>query len=377
MVTMENPFVFGKIAEKEHFINRSNDIARLQNNFRNGINTILISPRRWGKTSVVLKSINLMQNEDKFRFCYLDLFGIRTEQEFYKRFAHNILKSTSNKWQEAGKILKDFLSSLRPKISLGTQENEFSLDFDWRDDSKDIIEEILNLPEKIAEKKKIKIVVCLDEFQNITSFGNAEAFQKILRSYWQHHQQTTYCLFGSKRSMMVELFESKKMPFYRFGDTFYMQKIAETHWIPFIEQAFARTNKQILIGEIEKILRITDLHPFYVQQIAFWVWLKTEKKVNETIINEALEQVIAQNEPLYQREAEGLSVLQINLLKAIYENVSNLTAKQNLDKYELGTSASVIKNRRVLELKEIIDVGQNTISFEDPLFRIWFGKVFL
>ena len=50
-------------------------------------------------------------------------------------------------------------------------------------------QEILNLPEQIARKKDIQVVVCIDEFQNLAGFKHPLLFQRRLRSEWQHHQR--------------------------------------------------------------------------------------------------------------------------------------------------------------------------------------------
>jgi uncharacterized protein len=90
--------------------------------------------------------------------------------------------------------------------------------------------EVLQLPEKIAAKKNINVVICIDEFQNIESFKDSLAFQKKLRTEWQHQQMVTYCLYGSKQQMMTSLFEKQSMPFYRFGDVIYLSKIKRKEW---------------------------------------------------------------------------------------------------------------------------------------------------
>ena len=95
---MNAPFVYGRVVVDEHFINRTDEVKKLRQNFRSGINTIIVSPRRWGKSSLVRKVITDFPGS-QIRFCQLDLFNIRTEQEFYESFARAVLKSTSNKWQ--------------------------------------------------------------------------------------------------------------------------------------------------------------------------------------------------------------------------------------------------------------------------------------
>ena len=101
---------------------------------------------------------------------------------------------------------------------------DFSISLEMNPKSNDI-DEILQLPEKIAQKKGYNIVICIDEFQQIAEFKDSKAFQKRLRSVRQLQKSASYCLFGSKKHLMNELFEKKSLPFYKFGDTVYLHKI--------------------------------------------------------------------------------------------------------------------------------------------------------
>ena len=232
-----NPFRFGSSVLAQNFVNRESEKKQLITNFGSSINTVILSPRRWGKTSLVKEVIRLNQDKN-ISFCFIDLFFVRSEEEFYTVYAREIFKATASKLDERIANIKEYFKQIVPKIQLGVDiEHEFSLSFDWSEiiNSRD---EILNLPEKIALKKNIKVVVCIDEFQNIATFNNSDAVQKSLRSCWQHHQNSSYCLFGSKRHMLSEIFNNKSKPFYRFGEVILLQKISKEAWIPFIISKF-------------------------------------------------------------------------------------------------------------------------------------------
>ena len=214
---MENPFVFGKAAEGIYFTDRQEDAKRLHANLTHGINTILISPRRWGKTSLVKKVIGEIDNS-AIKVVFIDVFQCKSEYDFYKLFATSVIKKTSSKLEEGMEMAKGFLANISPKFSFGTDPmNDFSISFEWNPQD-DTEEAILSLPAKIAEKKGIRIVVCLDEFQQIADFSDSTTFQKKLRSIWQHQQDVTYCMFGSKKHLMENIFNDNSMPFYKFGD---------------------------------------------------------------------------------------------------------------------------------------------------------------
>ncbi|WGU68942.1 ATP-binding protein [Capnocytophaga canimorsus] len=207
------PFTFGTIILKTDFVNRQKEIKLLRQCFLSGTNVILISPRRWGKSSLVEKVAESFENNKTLKICKLDLFNVRTEEEFYISFTNAVLKATSSRWDDFVTNAKQFLSQLLPQVSLASND-ETTLQFgiSWKELQKNP-DDILNLAENIAQKKGIKIVVCFDEFQNIASFSDSLSFQKKLRAHFQRHQNVSYCFYGSKRHMLIEVFTDTSMPF--------------------------------------------------------------------------------------------------------------------------------------------------------------------
>lgn len=340
-------------------------------------NTILISPRRWGKSSLVLKSAEEAKAEnDQFRFCFLDVFNMRTEEEFYQQLAIEVLKASTSKIEnlitEAGKFLGRFL----PKLSFSPDaQNELSLSLDWKEVIKNP-DDILNMAAKIAAEKNLKFIICIDEFQNISSFEDPLAFQKKLRSQWQKHQNVAYCLYGSKRHMLMEVFTQTSMPFYKFGDLMFLEKIRREDWIPFICRRFSDTGKQIDAKEAGLIADLAECHPYYVQQLAQQSWLRTTEQCSAGIVLEAHETLIAQLSLLFQSKTDELATSQLNFLRALLEGREQLSSKETLQEYKLGTSANVVKIKKTLENKEIIDIQANEISILDPMYKSWLKTQF-
>lgn len=370
---MEAPFLYGKTVTEDNFTNRSADIKRLTGNLQNHINTILISPRRWGKSSLVKKVAASIRSRST-RIIMLDLMSIRNEEEFYKVLATETIKATSNKLTEWIETAKEFLKHLTPKISLGKDPlQDFDISFEWKE-LENNYKEVLNLPQKIAKKKKLHLVICIDEFQNCESFRESKLFQKRLRTEWQHHHQVTYCLYGSRQHMMTELFEKQSNPFYKFGDVLYLPKISRNDWISFIQEQFRSTKKNIAESMADLIAAMVQDHSYYVQQLSYLVWIATSKTVTPEIIMEAVDDLLAQNAILYTRETENLTNIQFNFLKALAQGVhTGLSSKEIVNKYQLGTSANVLKIKRVLIQKELID-DQAGIYFLDPVYELWFKK---
>lgn len=372
---MENkPFIFGIATSGDNFTDRKKETERLLLNFQHGVNTVLISPRRWGKTSLVQKVCRLAQS-DKLKIVYLDIFSCRSDKEFYNAFATAIIKQTSSKFEEWLDNAKLFLSRITPKISIGPDPmTDFSISLEMNPKSEDI-DEILQLPEKIAQKKNCSIVICIDEFQQIAEFSDSKTFQKRLRTVWQLQKNVSYCLFGSKKHLMNELFENKSYPFYKFGDAIYLQKIGTQDWVEYICNRFSVTGKQISEQLAERISQAVDNHSSYVQQLAWLVWIHTDKIATEKDFESAYQDIIDQNTPLFEKQTESLTTYQMNFLRAVLDGVhSEFTKQEILNKYQLGTSANISIVKRALEKKELIEIEKRKIIIPDPIMSVWLKR---
>lgn len=372
---MENkPFIFGIATSGDNFTDRKKETERLLLNFQHGVNTVLISPRRWGKTSLVQKVCRLAQS-DKLKIVYLDIFSCRSDKEFYNAFATAIIKQTSSKFEEWLDNAKLFLSRITPKISIGPDPmTDFSISLEMNPKSEDI-DEILQLPEKIAQKKNCSIVICIDEFQQIAEFSDSKTFQKRLRTVWQLQKNVSYCLCGSKKHLMNELFENKSYPFYKFGDAIYLQKIGTQDWVEYICNRFSVTGKQISEQLAERISQAVDNHSSYVQQLAWLVWIHTDKIATEKDFESAYQDIIDQNTPLFEKQTESLTTYQMNFLRAVLDGVhSEFTKQEILNKYQLGTSANISIVKRALEKKELIEIEKRKIIIPDPIMSVWLKR---
>lgn len=371
------PFVYGNTVSLFSFTNREKDKEKLYQNMINGINSMLISPRRWGKSSLVERVVfELNQHEPQIKTVSLDLFSVGSENEFLELFAREVIKASSSKWQDWIKSSKDFFQQITPKLSMGVDPmTDFSIGFDW-EELKKHKDEILNLPETIAKKKNTRFVICLDEFQNLATFDNFAALEKTMRATWQRQKLVTYCLYGSKRHMMTDIFNNPSKPFYRFGDIILLQKITKEKWVTFIESSFLSTKKSISREIAEKIPELMKNHSWYVQQLSHYTWQQSGKEVKLKDLNKALEELIFTNTPLYQKEIESLNHSQVNLMKAIARGEKQISAMKTIEKYKLGSSAGVIKNRNILVNNDVIHEFDGKYEFLDPAFELWFCKLF-
>lgn len=373
-VIMKKSFIYGVAVEGNNFTDREKETRRLKQDFENGQNMILISPRRMGKTSLVRKVQTLVDTKSIVTV-YMDIYDCRNEYEFYNKFAATLMKQTAGKAEAVMKNIKEFLVRLSPTISFGPDPNNelsVSLGITPKDYSP---EEILQLPERMAAKMGKHIVVCIDEFQQIGEFPDSLNVQKKMRGIWQLQSNASYCLFGSKKHLLTNLFQSKRMPFYQFGDIMFLQPIPTEDWIPFIRQKFEEKKMSISDALIEKICSTVQNQSSYVQQLAWNVMLNTTKKADEATLETAIEDLLNQNSLLFLQQIENLTAYQMNFLKAVAKGVhTDFTSKEVLSTYDLGSKSNVSRIKTVLTQKELIEKTPNGIVLTDPVFELWFTK---
>lgn len=376
-MTSENeaPFVFGVRVEGNTFTDRKEETNRLKMNFLYGVNTILISPRRMGKTSLVEKVCSLVES-DTLKIAKIDAFGCRSENDFINAFATAVVRATSSKWEEWMENAKTFLSRFIPKISIGQDPlTDFSIALEYNR-ANTVTEDILQLPETIAKQKGIKIVICIDEFQQIADFPDSITFQKKLRSVWQLQSNVSYCLYGSKKHMMEKMFQSQSHPFYRFGDLFYLDKISETDWVEYICDRFRVTGKEISRELASEICIVTDRYSSYVQQLAWLVWLRTDKHATKEDVEFGIDRMLDACEPLFIQQTESLSAYQMNFLRALANGIhTGFTRSEILDTYQLGTAANISRLKKALTEKDLIMMtAPKKLEISDPILALWLKR---
>jgi len=368
---IDKPFAYGIQVSGNLFTDREEETVRLKNNFLFGINTILISPRRYGKTSLVNRVCEELKTEE-IRIARLDVFGCRSQEEFLDAFATAVIKATSTRWEEWMENLKQFLSRLVPRVCIGTDPlNEFSISLDYQG-VQGTVEEILDLPETIAQHKGYRIVVCIDEFQQLGLFPDSLAFQKLLRSRWQLQKKVSYCVFGSKKTMMESIFGKPNDPFYKFGDLLYLSTIESGKWVDFIIRRFEATGKNIPSEIAEEIVTTVQAHSSYVQQLSWLVWVNTKKVATHDSFKTGLDTLLRDCEPLFVNQTENLPKAQMRLLHAVANGaVSGLTRQDTMRRYNLGVSANIIKSKKALIDRDILFADEKSLQFCDPVLALW------
>ncbi|MBR3455750.1 MAG: ATP-binding protein [Bacteroidaceae bacterium] len=366
-------FVFGVAVEDYNFTDREQETRLLRMNFESGVNTILVSPRRWGKTSLVKKVARMIDTE-RVMVVYLDMFPCKTEYDFYNTLSAALLTQTASRKELWMENAREFVARLVPKISISPEPNSgisLSLGISPATHSP---EEILNLPEQIARQKGKRIIVCIDEFQQIGEFADSITVQKRLRSVWQHQHLTNYCLFGSKKHLMTNLFGLRSKPFYQFGQMMYLSKIPISAWIGYIQSHFAWKGCHISDEIITELCTLVEQQSSYVQQLAGIVlsMLSEGQTTTSDHLKAAFSFLLDACTPLFKQQISTLTGYQLNCLRAIIAgHHSDLGERSVRDGFDLGSASNIPRLKNALLERDLIELDGREVTISDPVFARW------
>ena len=371
---MDNPFKFGRVVDDQSFCNRKKEIAELKKYIRDSHSVWLYSPRRYGKTSLVKKVFNELS---EVKTIYFDLYNVNTVDDFCKKYAKLIatvlfdwklnLKTLASNLTDQFKGLKPsivFDESGSPTFSLQAEKIETQLD----------VETVLNIPNTISKKNKIKICIAFDEFQEISRI---EPFLiNWMRSAFQLHENISYVFLGSKQSLMQTIFSSYNSPFYEFGLKMEINPIARDELFNFVNEKFKSCNLKINPEAINQMLDISECHPHFTQYFAsemFYLLLSGEGVTEEGFTGKWLSKVIQSQSHIFQNIFDQLSNIQRSVLIALVEIQPNegLFSSEVRSKYKLPVSSTLNTTLQGLIKKDLIRNNDSAYQIINPVFKQW------
>ena len=355
---MENPFKFGSVVSDEYFTDREIEFEKLSQIIASSNHVIMIAPRRFGKTSLLNK---VVRNTDR-PVLWLDLQLLTNTGDF----AAQLLKQLFKKYpfEKLKFMIRNF--RIAPLLSVNPVTNHVEIGFQPHVDSFVYLEDVLNLIEKLGEEKNRPIVV-FDEFQELLSLDTS--LDKRLRSVIQFHKHVNYAFLGSAESMMKQIFENKKSPFYHFGQLFTLNKIPYNDFLSFLQSRFeAITNHAVEISA--KILDFSRCHPHYTQQLAFHVWLALEREgYSKNIVNKVIENIILLHDNDFERLWNNFNNTDKKVLIELAFEQVNLLSAPVLYKNAMASS-TIFSALKRLTVKGIL-MKTEKYEIDDPFFRNW------
>ena len=363
-----NPFYYGGTIKDEYFCNRVNELKYLKDDMYSGMNCLIYAPRRFGKTSLVLRALKELQKSDNVKYVFMDLMYISTIEEFINQYFNLLAKNLEEPTDKVINFFKSVLK-IRPNINVNFDVSgtpNFSLAM-TADDTHQTFEDVLNIPLAFIKNDK-KIVIVFDEFQEIINLDIEAKLRSVIQ---QHSNKISYIFMGSKKSLLHQMFLDKNRPFYKSVKHFIIKEIGSNDWLEFITSKFEKTGKKIDSQIINKILDITKGFPYYTQQFSYEIWNLTNDIADDTIFINALKIILEREEDLFSIELENLTPNQKKALKIVVaKNGENLYDEQYLAKFKIKTGSFQTALQGLLQ-KDILDKNSKEYYFQDPLFEYW------
>ena len=359
---MKNPFKFGTVVEEPYFMNRVEETQKIKSVLRSDNHLIIISPRRYGKTSL----INKVAGSLKRPYIILDLQLITSPSDFASQLLRRVYKLYPS--QKIKSFIKNF--RIAPVISLNPVSNEIDISYKatTASSAQTALEDVLNLLEKLSTNKK-KLIVIFDEFQEIKRISTN--LDRILRSIIQHHKNINYVFLGSQESLIREIFEKKKSTFYHFGYLFSLGKIPHTDFLKFISE-----NLKVLTSNndkiAEEILGITKSHPYFTQQLAFTVWdlLKKNNKISKPV-QSAVEEIIKHHDVDYERLWNTINRTDMKILIGMSVSDSAPLSEEFSRLHDTGPTSTVFSSLKRLTKNGFVIKSASGYEIDDPFFKEW------
>lgn len=378
----ENPFVYGEVVTLDAFVDREDEIDRLVRNLTSSQKVFLISPRRYGKSSLIRHVLSTLGRQ-KLLTLELTVSSFSSYVAFLEGYARALV-SLETKADRARSWLQEVFTSIRPEVryearpSGGTQVSLAFPTVRSKSDVARLAEEVFALPALIATRQKRRLVVALDEFQALTQFdgGNVE---HALRAAVQTQRQVGYIFAGSEPSLMEQMI-SPKRPFYKAGPVMRLQKIPPDLFATFIEARFKKSGVKVEAGLGAAIVELAGNIPYDVQRLAHETWddavAARRKTAGFEDLHETLHRLLSEQDTLFEGVWQRLTLPQRAALRAVVlEQGREVFSADIRDRYRLGASSSVQHSLAALQREDLVarDDDGHYVAI-DSLFREWVAR---
>lgn len=349
---MENPFKFGTIVEEEYFTDRVEEVAYICQFVNSANHLILISPRRFGKSSVVEKAVK----KSGHKHITINLQQVTSVTDLSAKMLREFFKV--HPIERVRHLITHF--RIIPTISTNPITGSMDVAFQPTADGSVLLEDVMTLIEK-AHTKENRMIVVFDEFQEICDI--APRLDKKLRAIMQEQKHINYILLGSQESMMTEIFEDKKSPFYHFGELMRLNKLPRNEFFQYLSKRLASCYPTICDELANQILDYTACHPYYSQQLASNIWqIGMLEPETADPMNKAIHRIVVSHSLDYER-------LWMNFNRTNKWILQHLATGKPLQTGEHRTSTIYSALKKLQKDGYVIYTDQYEI--EDPFYKQW------
>ncbi|GHT02665.1 ATPase [Bacteroidia bacterium] len=367
-----NPFSYGTIVQGSNFYDRKVECARIIDILSGGNNMVLYAPRRFGKTSLIFKAMAQLKAQG-FICVYFDFMPVFSPESFVRLYSKALAEKQTN-LQRFTQIFTSAVQSIRPLLTFDSHGSpEFSIDFAGSTVDETLIAQLLDIPEKLAETTKKRVIVFFDEFQEVGKLSSIN-FEGLLRSKIQQQFATNYLFFGSKTHMLKEMFNDKKRAFYHSASQMTIGALPEKDTIEYLQKKFADSAITLDTETAKYIISVTADIPHYIQLMAAEIWqyvINSQTIVTKKIVDDCVERLLALKNDYYMELFDRQSQSKKQLLQALTVNGENIFSTAYINAHYLPSAATLQRAVKKLVQDGTIEKMNRTYFITDPFFKLF------
>jgi hypothetical protein len=373
---MPNPFVYGEVVPAAAFVNRVDELARLTGDLAAGQKVFLISPRRYGKSSLIRRALAAMERRGVITV-EVAVSSFSSYVAFLEGYAHAVAAADAGA-ERARSWLREAIRSARaedrrtpgpPVVSFPAVRSE-------RDISR-LAREVFALPALLARRRRRSVVVALDEFQAIAAF-NGGSVEHALREAVQHQRDVGYVFAGSEPSLMERMLGPRR-PFYKAGPVMRLEKIPADEFASFIEARFAASGFRPEPGLGDAVVELAGNLPYDVQRLAHETWDEARRggrrRATLDDLHRALTRLLAEQQMMFEAVWQRLTLAQRSVLRAVViEDGRELLSADVRARHRLGGASSVQYALSALVRDDLVTREKDRYAVVDSLLREWVAR---
>lgn len=364
-----NPFLVAGYHSPEYFCDRESETGIILNALHNERNLTLVAPRRMGKTGLIKHAFyKLREQQPEIITFYLDIYSTQNLSEFVQAFASTVLGSLDSAPQKTINRIRKFIKSCHPSITLDELTGVPQISIDITPTKEETtLKEIFNYLQSAGKR----CYIAIDEFQQIAEYPQ-KGVEALLRSHIQFLTNVHFIFAGSKHHVMQEMFLSAKRPFYQSTQILAIDQINKEKYHAFASPFFANRHLTLSDAIFSQIYDEFEGHTWYIQSILNRLYGYSYTPDQDTV-NQAIRDIVLENEYAYQNLLAAYPAGSIRLLKAIAKEhvVAEINAGAFITKHKLKATSSVNTALRGLLKNEMVYKTDKGYMVYDRFFAIW------
>jgi uncharacterized protein len=369
-----NPFRYGALALDDAFTNREQETAELRADALNGQDVVLFAPRRYGKSSLVWRVSQELIGAGAL-VAHVNLMTTPTTTQLAEKLARTIHEDIASPLFRAKERLRIFQGlRIRPTVTVDPEDGSLSFSFDAsgrREDINATLERLLELPGQLAGERKRRVVLILDEFQEIVDID--PNLPRLMRSVFQQQPEVAHIYLGSKRHMMEQIFSDENEPFWRSAKQIELGVIDPQPFGDYIERQFERTGKSITPTAIDAVLGTTHGHPYATQELCYFLWQDTPTGATATAeqVVETVVKVLNSEHAHFSLVWDDATAHQRLLLRALATEPGHPVSADYRRRHALPGASSVQRALGALEKAELVGRRRGEAWISEPFLAQW------